>query len=475
MPATRLSARVMARLVQAEACELDPHCRDDLRIARLIVRYAATGEAVLCSPHELASYMVLGLHPSKVWPAIQARRNALGLMDVWAAPPVPKKPAQAVRLWTEKTNAARTAILGGGKTLLRDNTISVPMAAPSIAALFSNPDQSSSAKTREFTLEELKWIVSRSGADHSIRALTISALCARGDWPNQKGPATTVLSVAILGMMFEGACCRSTVQRRIKRAVKLGYWRRLRDANTWTDCPKCHAKRTSGKCTAEGCDYHGRSKDDKGNWTGEFMRVPVYEFDAQKFRSAPRCREIRQFDARSYAEYKAAAKRGEYPNLAVMPGNKPAEDAPSPKSPTPARREERKTAEHQKVRTVVETEITQRATKAAQLMMEMCGLADIGAIPQIAISIAAEAKYRGIEIEEAAQFVGECATRDQKNGIALTRFYFRDLKWRSSDGRQTSAAQQRADHNKRSILNGFARNARDPDPPDGPERKGDTG
>src|SRR5579863_9984037 len=135
MPASRLSERVLTRLAEAEVCELNSHYRADLRIARLTVAYAASGEAVLCSAHVLASYMVLGLHPDKVWPAILARRNALGPLDVWAAPPVPKKPAQAVQLWSEKTNAARAATLRGGEALvLRDQTISVPMAAPSIAA-----------------------------------------------------------------------------------------------------------------------------------------------------------------------------------------------------------------------------------------------------------------------------------------------------------------------------------------------------
>ena len=94
MPASvsSLSRRVLSRLIDAEAQELNPWLRDDLRIARLTVAYAARGEAVLCSPDVLASYMVLGLHPQKVWPAIQARSIALGpVCDV------PKKPPQAVK------------------------------------------------------------------------------------------------------------------------------------------------------------------------------------------------------------------------------------------------------------------------------------------------------------------------------------------------------------------------------------------
>jgi hypothetical protein len=168
-----LSSRILSRLIDAEAKEPDPWLRDDLRIARLTVAHAARGDAscTCCSPHGLASYEVLGLRPEKVWPAIVARRKAqLGefyskfydehdllrkddgslLGRFWSVPPVPKKPAQSVKLWCEKTNAARATNSRGGITLLRDNTISVPMAAPSIAAAYRNPDDSGSAKERPF-------------------------------------------------------------------------------------------------------------------------------------------------------------------------------------------------------------------------------------------------------------------------------------------------------------------------------------
>lgn len=148
MPATRLSARVLARLVQAEACELDPHYRDDLRIARLIVHYAATGEAVLCSPHELASYMVLGVHPEKVWPAISARRKALGLVDVWDAPvvPVPKKPVQSASLWPEKTNARRAVGSSGAQQRFSANHRST---MSTVASTYRKPSRSTSGNSLE--------------------------------------------------------------------------------------------------------------------------------------------------------------------------------------------------------------------------------------------------------------------------------------------------------------------------------------
>lgn len=160
MPAS-LSSRVVERLVQAEACEPNVHFRDDLRIARLTVAYAARGEAVLCSPHVLASYMTLGLHPEKVWPAILARQEALGLREEvsgaagFAQTKPPKKPPQSVKLWFEKTNAARaTNSRGAMQSVLHEPTISVPMAAPSIAALSTNSGDSGSAKERPFFKRE---------------------------------------------------------------------------------------------------------------------------------------------------------------------------------------------------------------------------------------------------------------------------------------------------------------------------------
>jgi hypothetical protein len=327
-----LTHRILTRLVEAEAQEIDPWLRDDLRIARLIVGYAARGEAVLCSPDVLASYMVLGLHPEKVWPAILARRKAQGPLEVFG---VPKKPPQSVKLWAEKSNGARAVNSRAGETILHEPPISVPMAAPSIAALYPNPDASSSAKTRGFTYDETLAIIEFSGAPHSIRQGTLSALKARGRWPNEDGSATGVICVSLIGMQLHGVCCRSTARWRARRAVKLGYWRQLRKANSWSNCAKCGAERATGKC--EKCGYVGRAKTPEGKANfDEFCRPYMYEINIEKFRSAPRPREIRHFNARTYAEYKEAAKRGEHPNVTEMPSRKPAAPAPPPHPPAPA-------------------------------------------------------------------------------------------------------------------------------------------
>lgn len=93
-----LSDRVLAHLEDAEAHEPNPHFRDDLRISWITVLNAARGAA---EPHVAATYAVLGLHPSKVWPAIVARRKAqLGTLyeDFFGVSLPPKKPAQSVRI-----------------------------------------------------------------------------------------------------------------------------------------------------------------------------------------------------------------------------------------------------------------------------------------------------------------------------------------------------------------------------------------
>ena len=327
-----LTQRILVRLAEAEAQETDAWLRDDLRIARLIVAYSANCEAVLCAPHVLASYRVLRLHPEKVWPAILARRDALGPLGVSTAPP--KKPPQSVKLWTEKVTGARAANSRAGSSDSQRTTDDEPMAAPSIAALYPNSGAPSSAKKRGFTYDEMRAIVEFSGAPHSVRQGTLSALKARGQWPGEDGPATGVVCISLIGMQLHGVCCRSTARWRARRAVRLGFWRELRKANSWSDCPKCGAQRRAAQC--EKCSYRGRAKTPEGRANfDEFCRPFMYEIDIEKFRTAQRPKEIRHFDARTYAEYKQAAKRGEHPNVTEMP-RKPAAPPPQPLPPAPA-------------------------------------------------------------------------------------------------------------------------------------------
>lgn len=106
-----LCSRVLARLWSAEVREVNPWFQTDYRIAWITVLFASRG---LKHPHVSASMAVLGLHPSRVWDAIVARRKALlgreyekfydaegrwkpePLADPWSGTS-PRKPVQSVR------------------------------------------------------------------------------------------------------------------------------------------------------------------------------------------------------------------------------------------------------------------------------------------------------------------------------------------------------------------------------------------
>ena len=96
--------RVLARLETAEWRELNPHFRDDYRIAWITVLEASRGAPETAV---VATYVVVGLRPEKVWPAIVERRRAkLGpcYADFFAELP-PKKPAASERRMAERKAA----------------------------------------------------------------------------------------------------------------------------------------------------------------------------------------------------------------------------------------------------------------------------------------------------------------------------------------------------------------------------------
>ena len=99
----RAYERILSRIVQIEAHESNPHYRDDYRIAWHIVHICQSGEAVECTPAELAWYRVLGMHPAKVWPRMLANRQALLGRD--GVVPFPKKPSPKIFTVPEKRSA----------------------------------------------------------------------------------------------------------------------------------------------------------------------------------------------------------------------------------------------------------------------------------------------------------------------------------------------------------------------------------
>jgi len=127
----RVPERVMLRLEQFEARELNPHLRDDIRIAWITTLYASQGNP---QSHVDATYRVLGLHPDKVWPAILARREALLGGDAWrmnacsadssvtaiATTPEACRSLSTVPTWTETaTTATASTSATSGKKLAK--------------------------------------------------------------------------------------------------------------------------------------------------------------------------------------------------------------------------------------------------------------------------------------------------------------------------------------------------------------------
>jgi hypothetical protein len=150
---------VLVRLAAAELRERNPHLQDDYRISWITVLNAAE---CVPEPHVVASYAVLGLHPSKVWPAILERRKALlGSLYVDESLP-PKKPVESVRFIEE---SARRVVGEGfsGKQTRREiieisrrlKRVEGPgMAAPTATA-YPNSERAKSGNTVRFSVPDL--------------------------------------------------------------------------------------------------------------------------------------------------------------------------------------------------------------------------------------------------------------------------------------------------------------------------------
>jgi hypothetical protein len=114
-PSLDFTDRTLARLVEAEEREPDAWFRDDYRIARVTVGAARRGSLV---PHVEATYAVLGLHPDKVWPRIEAQRqfdlgsdysawyDENGNLRVQGSP---RKPVQSERRLVSRSQRERAA------------------------------------------------------------------------------------------------------------------------------------------------------------------------------------------------------------------------------------------------------------------------------------------------------------------------------------------------------------------------------
>jgi len=354
--------RILSRLLQAEADpENTPHLQDDYRIARLTVAFAARGSP---QPFVEASYAVLGVHPNKVWPAILKRRKSLlgAKYSLWFDEhdqlrsadelreaieiSAPKKPVRSVQ---SADGEARRKVAGAEwrwwepapersvslKSERRGSLSSAPLSSrrPSMAAstqvAYLNSQATPIGKTQALSPFRLRHFIRYSGLPKRYKDVLLESLTISGD-------AGIVMWPATLGLMNECGVARRTVQHRRKRMLELGIIRRRRDANTWSDCPKCGAKGGSGECvvrTARVCGACGHI----GVTREEFRRPATYEPDLDVISNWKRLKELRAFGERSYKEFKADNR-----NKQSRPAAKPAPAVEQKAYSLPVKREPEK-------------------------------------------------------------------------------------------------------------------------------------
>jgi hypothetical protein len=246
-----------------------------------------------------------------------------------------------------------------------------------------------------------------SGAPHSVRHATLNALSARGRWPHEDGPANGVICVSLEGMMYgnedgSGNVVRSTARWRTRQALKHGYWRKLREANSWSNCPKCGAERATGKCAK--CSYVGRSKTPEGKANfDEFCRPSMYEIDIEKFRAAERAKGLPNADARTYQEYKEAAKQP-----TDISTRKPAQAAPTPVNPPPPE-PAKPAAEHRSTQRADSRAYERTRALRAGVLADMTKLMSDGAAEDAALQQVC--RTWGVTAGEAQTILKECLFR----------------------------------------------------------------
>ncbi len=78
-------------------------------------------------------------------------------------------------------------------------------------------------------------------------------------------------------------------------------------------------------------------------------------------------------------------------------------------------------------------------------------------ISVVTAALKAEAKDRGLGLEETTAVITAAAIDDRRRGVEINRFYFENCKWRNGNaGHRPSASQQRSKRTKQNILDGIA-------------------
>lgn len=350
------------------------------------------------------------------------------------------------------------------------------------AQAYRETPASASEKLSPFQLRQL---VEYSGVPQPLRHLILAAFKISQD-------AGLVIWSSVGSLSDETKMSPRTIYHRRRRLLKLNLWKPIRDPYTWDDCPKCGEKREINTCAKCGyrCDHAGHKKKlPNGEWSvrcPQFRRPPTFLLNVERIDAWPRPKGVR---GGSYREHKksrdtnriesghrstAHASPSNEERKQEVPAAKPALVVPSPvRDNLPV-----VDSTH-----AIPTQISSRLATAARRLMEFCGLPHLsGNERYVEAAILAEAKFRGVEIEDGAKHLADCVLRDQRNGITVGRFYFRDAKWRSHGGQQSrpSASSQRSERSKANLLEALRQHreqrdggssARGPDAPDGPERK----
>ncbi|HUD64676.1 MAG TPA: hypothetical protein VMQ17_08865 [Candidatus Sulfotelmatobacter sp.] len=423
-----LSSRVLVRLAAAELRELNPHWQDDYRISWITVRNAAQ---CVPEPHVVASYAVLGLHPSKVWPAIVERRKALlGPFYVDESLP-PKKPCESVCLVEEPVRRVAGEEFCGKQTRREISIISrrlkrveEPGMAASTATASHKPDD---GPRGIYEPKEFYRLAERLPIPGHLQRTFRLWYAACG---NPTGE-TIEFFATMKKFARKAMICDRTARSHVQRFEQLGlvslrpkspYRTKAYRLNiaplyhqSWERCQCCGHRHENGHC-------------------GHSLGARRIVFRVGSGKQQKRAEKVVERVCRCAA----AAHPGPVPVV-------------QPEAPKPAA-----SATRPNVESALPYSLQQRLSLAAKLLMEMCGLPPLPErSAHVESAILAEAKMLGIEVEQAGKHLTECALRDQKEGVTLNRFYFLDCKWRSRGTQQTklTAAQSRSERSKQSLLN----------------------
>ena len=213
----------------------------------------------------------------------------------------------------------------------------MPMATPSIAALYPNSDAPSSAKKSLCTYSEVASNREIFRRAPSVRRATLNALLhadpGRGGWPGERNHLR--FSQWHDAGKRRGRRQRGALDGALAGAAGRQAWLLAATAQGefLVELPQVWRGTSDGKMR----EVPLRGPLENSGGEGQLRRVLPSPHVRNRYREVPArppAKGIRHFDARTYTEYKQAAKQGEHPN--VTPIRQPAKPAEPPRDPAPA-------------------------------------------------------------------------------------------------------------------------------------------